>query len=223
MFEQEIEMEKKESSIVPLLLIVALIVGVVGVALYFVAESRRVLTTAEAAPVILASFESQGQPTVRFQTGTFKAGTGENPRDPQYRLLEKAGFLKIGKEVKGKTQVSLTGEGEAVLADLAGVKKSNDNEGHDKYVVPLAQRKLVEVGKITMVTPYRANVEYTWSWEPNKAGDVFDAAGSVVKAFSAWDRSVLIEKYGANFYHDAPKKVVVAMSKGDKGWKVATD
>ncbi len=223
MFEQEIEMEKKESSIVPLLLMVALIVGVVGVALYFVAQSRKVLTTAEAAPVILASFESQGQPTVRFRTGTFEAGAGENPQDPQYRLLEKAGYLKTSKAAKGKTQVSLTGEGEALLADVAGVKKSQDKEGNDKYAVPLAQRKLVEVGKITMVTPYRANVEYTWKWEPNKAGETFDAAGPVVKAFNAWDRSVLIEKHGANFYHDAPKTVAVAMSKGDKGWKIATE
>jgi len=223
MFEQEIEMEKKESSIVPLLLIVTMIVAVVGVALYFVAESRKVLTTAEAAPVILSSFESQGQPTLRFQTGTFKAGAGEDTHDPQYRLLEKAGYLKIGKDVKGKIPVSLTPEGEAFLADVAGVKKSKDKEGNDKYVVPLAQRKLVEVGKIAMVTPARANVEYTWKWEPNKAGDLFDAAGPAVKAFNAWERSALIEKHGANFYHEAPTKVVVGMTKVDKGWKIATE
>jgi len=46
MFEQEIEMEKRTSSIVPLLLIVSLIVAVVGVSIYFVIQSRRVLTTA---------------------------------------------------------------------------------------------------------------------------------------------------------------------------------
>jgi len=221
MFEQEIEMEKKESSIVPLLLIVTLIVAVVGVALYFVAESRKVLTTAEAAPVILASLENQGQATLRFQTGTLAATDG--PRDPHYRLLEKAGYLKIGKDVKWKTPVSLTSQGEAFLSDLAGVKKSRNKDGNDVYVVPLAQRKLLEIGKITMLTPSKATVEYTWKWETNKAGDLLDAAGPAVKAFNAWDRSSLIDKHGANFYHDAPAKVVVALAKSDKGWTIATE
>ena len=54
MFEQEIEIEKKNGSIVPLLLIVTLIIAVVGVALYFVAESKKVLTAAEASPVVVA-------------------------------------------------------------------------------------------------------------------------------------------------------------------------
>ena len=223
MFEQEIEMEKKESSIVPLLLIVTMIVAVVGVALYFVAESRRVLTTAEATAVILASLDSQGQPTLRFQTGTFKASVGDNPRDPHYRLLEKAGYLKIGKDVNWKTPVALTPQGEAFLADLAGVKKSKNKDSNDEYVVPLARRQLLEVGKVTMITPSRATVEYTWKWDTNKAGDLFDAGGPAVKAFNAWDRSSLIDKHGANFYHDAPTKVTVALSKGDKGWMIATE
>ena len=36
MFEQELELEKRSSSIVPLLLIVTLIVAIAGVSLYFV-------------------------------------------------------------------------------------------------------------------------------------------------------------------------------------------
>jgi len=223
MFEQEIEMEKKESSIVPLLLIVTMIVAVVGVALYFVAESRKVLTTAEAAPVILASIENQGSPTLRFSTGMLKAGGREDPHDPHYRLLEKAGYLKIGKEAKLKTPVALTPQGEAFLADLTGVKKVRNKDDNDDYTVPLAQRKLVEIGTITMITPSKATVEYTWKWETNKAGDLFDAAGPAVKAFNTWDRSSLIDKHGANFYHDAPTKVVVGLVKVDKGWKIATE
>jgi len=223
MFEQEIEMEKKESSIVPLLLIVTLIVAVVGVALYFVAESRKVLTTAEAAPVILASIENQGPPTLRFATGSLTAGGHEDPHDPHYRLLDKAGYLKIGKPVKDKTPVALTPEGEAFLADVAGVKKSKNKDGNDEYAVPLARRKLVEIGKITMLNPNKAMVEYTWKWEPNKAGDLFDASGPAVKAFNTWERSNLIEKRGANFYHDAPTKVVVGVSRGSKGWQIANE
>ncbi len=221
MFEQEIEMEKKNSSIVPLLLIVSLIVAVVGVSIYFVIQSRKVLTTAEANSVMVGILDGQGPITLRFQTGIVKAG--DKPRDPQYRLLEKAGYLKIGKDSDWKTPVSLTPPGRAFLADLAGVKKSKNKDGNDEYAVPLAQRKLVEIGKVTMLTPSKATVEYTWKWETNKAGEMFDAAGPAVKAFNTWDRSTLIDKYGAHFYHAAPTKVALALVKTDKGWQIATE
>ena len=51
MFEQELEMEKQESSIVPLLLILALIVTVVGVAGYYLVQNRKVLSMQEATQV----------------------------------------------------------------------------------------------------------------------------------------------------------------------------
>ena len=223
MFEQELEFEKRNSSIVPLLLIVTLIIAVVGVALYFVAESKKVLSAAEVSPVVLASLDSQTGPTLRFATGTIKASVGEKPHDPHYRLLEKQGFLKIGKDQNWKTPVSLTAQGQAFLGDIAGVKQSKDKDGNTGYIVPLAQRKLVEIGKITMLSPSRAAVEYTWKWETTKAGDLFDAAGPVVKGFNTWDRATLIEKYGANFYHAAPTKVTVAMVKTDKGWQISTE
>jgi len=222
MFEQEIEMEKR-SSIVPLLLIVAMIVAIVAGTLYFVLETRRKLTTAEATPIVLSILEHQGTPTLHFQTGMIEANVSEELQDPHYRLLEQAGYLKMGKKTKSGTPVALTPQGEAFLTDIAGVKKSKNKDGNDEYAVPLAQRKLVEISKITMVTPMKAVVEYSWKWDPNKAGDLFDAAGPAVKAFSTWDRTTLINKYGANFYHEPPEKVAVALAKGDKGWKIMTD
>ena len=222
MFEQEIEMEKKESSIVPLLLIVTMIVCVVGVALYFVIQSQKVLTTAEAHSLVVRILDAQGPITLRFQTGIVKRSN--NPRDPHYRLLENAGDIKIGKDNSdGKTPVSLTSKGEAFLTGLAGVKKSKNKDGNDEYAVPLAQRRLVEINKITMLSPSKATVEYTWKWETNQAGELFDAAGPAVKAFNTWDRSTLIDKYGAHFYHDAPSKVTIALMKTDRGWQIATE
>ncbi len=223
MFEQELEMEKKSTSIAPLLLLVALIVGIVGVALYFVAESRRVLTTAQATPVLLASLESQPPPTLRFQTGEIEGSDADKLRDPHYRLLERQGLIRIGKSHKDKTPVSLTPEGQAFLDGIAGVKQKKDSEGNMEYTVPLAQRKLVEVGKITMLSPTKAAVEYVWKWEPNKGGDLFDAAGPAVKDFTTFDRTTLIEKYGADFYHAAPFKVTVALVKGDQGWEISRE
>lgn len=223
MFEQEIEMEKKTSSIVPLLLIVVLIVGIVGVSLYFVIDSRKVLSTAEATPVVLALLDGQKPAILHFQTGKIKASVSEKLREPHYRLLEKEGYLRIGKESASKTPVSLTPQGQEFLAEIAGVKQSKDKDGNDEYAVPMAQRKLVEISKVTMLSPSRAVVEYSWKWEPTKAGDLFDAAGPAVKRFNTWDRSTLIDKYGASFYHGSPTKVAVALVKNYYGWKVSTD
>jgi len=222
MFEQELELEKRSSSIVPLLLIVTLIVAIAGLSVYFVLQSRKVLTTAEVSPVLLASLEGQAPVTVHFTTGELKAETDQNPKAPQYRLLEKEGYLKIGKDVHSKTPVSLTANGEAWLGEIRGVKKlkKDDNE---EYAVPLAQRKLAEIGKITMLSPSKATVEYSWKWETTKAGDLFDAAGPAVKAFNTWDRETLIDKDGANFYHAAPVKVTVLVVKGAKGWEISNE
>jgi len=223
MFEQELELEKRTSSIVPLLLIVALIVAIAGVSLYFVLESRKVLTNAEVSPVILATLESQPPVTLHFATGLLKSEVDQKPHDPQYRLLEKEGYLKIGKEVNWKTPVALTSKGEAWLAEIPGVKKSKNKDDNDEYAVPLAERKLTEIGKITMLSPSKATVEYSWKWQTTKGGDLFDAAGPAVKAFNTWDRSTLIDKYGANFYHTAPTKVTVLVARDTKGWAVSNE
>ena len=223
MFEQELELEKRSSSIVPLLLIVALIVAVAGVALYFVMQSRTVLTTAEAGPVIEASIAAQAPVTLQFATGLLKTEADQKPHDPQYRLLEKEGYLKIGKDTNFKTPVSLTAKGEDWLTQIKGVKKLKNGESNDEYTVPLAERKLVEIGRITMLNPSRATVEYSWKWVTTPAGDLFDAAGPAVKAFNTWDRTTLIDKYGANFYHAGATKVNVLLVKSDKGWQISTE
>ena len=221
MFEQELELEKKTSSFIPLLLMVSLIIAIAGVSLYFVMESRRVLTGAEATPVVRASLDSMTPATLTFATGVLTSETAQNAHDAHYRLLEKEGYLKIGKEVKGKTPVDLTPQGEAWLNGIPGVKKAKNADNNDEYTVPLAERKLGEIGKITMLAPSKAAVEYTWKWETTKGGDLLDAAGPAVKAFNTWDRETLIDKHGANFYHAAPKKVTVLLVKDEKGWEIS--
>jgi hypothetical protein len=77
--------------------------------------------------------------------------------------------------------------------------------------------------KVTMTGMRRATAEFTWAWEPNKMGDLFDASGPLVKSFNTWDRGTLIDKYGAKFYHATPTKVIMAFFKADKGWPVAAE
>jgi hypothetical protein len=226
MFEQELEMEKRESSIVPLLLIVALILTIVAVSGYYLIESRKVLGNEEATAIVVDSLKAQGPATVQFAAGMVKASVNEKPHDPHYRLLEKAGLIRLGKDTGqygATTPVVLTQQGQALLADLPGVSKSKEKDGSDSYTVPLAERRLVGVSKITMQSPSRAFVEFTWKWEPNKLGNLFDASGSMVKGFNTWDRATLIQKHGANFYHGDPTKVTLALMKTDKGWQIATE
>jgi hypothetical protein len=223
MFEQEIELEKRESGVLPLLLMVALIVALVGVAVYFLRESRKVLANSDATTAVTAILTSQAPPTVSFHTGLVKEGYSESPLDVRYRLLEKAGVLTVTKQKGGKDQVKFTDKGSELVKQIPGVKESKDPDGTEAYEVPLAARKLVEVSKITMNGPERATVQFAWQWDPNALGQSFDASGPFVAKFNTFDRVSLIDKYGARFYHEPPTKVTVALVKSDKGWQPAVD
>ena len=226
MFEQELEMEKRQSSVVPLLLIVTLILVIVGVAGYYVLEGRQVLSRQEASEVAAALLKAQGPATLRFHTGVIKSSVDDKPHDPHYRLLKKAGLVRIGKdtgEYKTITPVELTAEGKHLLDEIPGVTKGTEKDGTTVYSVPLAERKLVAVTAVNMINPTRATVDITWKWDPNKLGHLFDASGSMVKGFNTWDRSILIQKYGADFYQRDATKVTLALTKGDNGWQVASE
>ncbi|HUK46932.1 MAG TPA: hypothetical protein VLW06_05045 [Terriglobales bacterium] len=223
MFEQEIELEKKQSAAVPLLLIVGLIVVFVAVAGYFLAQSRQVLPAAEARTVVTNILQSQGAATVKFETGMVEEGYGESTSDARYRLLEKIGVVKIGKTRKYRTPVSLTPAGAELLKQIPSVTQSTDANGNAAYVVPLATRKLLDVSKITMSGPERATIQYSWRWEPNVLGENFDAAGARLHSFSTSDQVQLIDKFGARFYHDAPATVAVTVVKGTQGWQIASE
>jgi hypothetical protein len=153
-----------------------------------------------------------------------KASVDDKPHDPNYRLLEKEGLLKLGKDQGWKTPVALTPKGEAMLAEMKGVQKTKDKDGANIYTIPVAERELVEITKVTMSGGgTRAVVEFTWKWNPNKFGDMLDAAGTDVKAFNTWDRATLIDKYGAKYYHAEPQKAALAFAKVDKGWQIVTE
>jgi len=226
MFEQEMEMEKSQSSVVPLLLIVSLIVAIVGVSAYYVLQSRKVLSNQEAATVAAGVLKAQGPATLRFHIGVIKSSVDDKPHDPHYRLLEKAGLVRIGQDTgpyKTITPVELTSEGQHLLEQIEGVTKGSEKDGTTVYAVPLAERKLVSVSQIKMLNPSQAMVEINWKWEPNKLGNLFDASGSMVKGFNTWDRSILIQKYGADFYHGDPTRVTLSMTKADNGWQISPE
>jgi len=227
MFEQELELEKKENTIVPLLLIVALILAVVGVAGYYLVQNRRVLTMDQATQVAASALRQQGPATLQFHTGLVKSSVNDDPKAPHYRLLEKAGLVTVGKGqgTYGNTYpVALTSAGEEMLKRIDGVITSTEKDGTKLYVVPLAERQLVRVSQIKMLSPERASIVIAWNWKANQLGDMFDASGQAVRSFSTWDRATLIQKYGADFYHAAPTEVGLALIKTDKGvWQIATE
>lgn len=225
MFEQELELEKKSSSVVPLLLILALVGVILGTVGYWVVQSKKVLTQQDATTVVTAILKAQGPAVLRFHTGTVKSSINEKPRDPHYKLLEKAGLVKVAAAKKGDVyNIALTPKGEKELTAFPEFQKSEEKDGSLALTVPLARRKLVQVSKVTMNGPSMAKVEYSWQWEPTPVGDLFDANGTLVKNFNIWDTQTLIEKYGANFYHAGAKRTVVNLAKNDKGaWQVLSD
>jgi hypothetical protein len=226
MFEQEMELEKKESSVLPLLLIVAFIITIVGFAGYYVVQNRKVLSSEEATKVAAAALAEQGPAVLTFHTGPVKASVDDNGAAPHYKLLEKVGMVKLGKAegTYGQTiPIELTAKGKDFLKQISGVTQAKQSDGTELYTVPLADRKLLGVSEVKMQSPAHALVNITWAWQTTAMGELFDAAGPTVKSFNTWDRATLIQKHGAAFYHDAPTKATLALSKSDKGWGISTE
>ncbi len=220
LFAAEIEMEGRSSNFFPILFIAGLVIVVGGTIYYFVKGANDVLKTPVATTTISQILSHQGPATVQFTTGKVN-----KPLDPQYALLAKAGVVRLDNPAKAPVAgVSVTDAGETVLNGIEGVQKDKTITGATKYSVPLAQRRLVSVDKVTMVRPHLAQVEYTWQWKPNRLGEEFDASGALVKSFSTWDRATLIKSFGVDFYSAAPTKASIVLMEGDNGsWKPYTE
>jgi hypothetical protein len=229
MFEQEIEMEQKEGSafgpVIVVLILVALFIGGLGVVIY---QGNRTLKPEEATAAVQSRLQALAPATVTFRTGNVNFTIAGTPSDPQYKLLEKAGMIKIGKPKADAAPVELTPAGKDLLAALPDVKgvpggtSAGNNKDTTAYTLPLARRHLVSVDKITKLGQNRFQVQYTWSWQTTKAGDLFDIGGKVVQSLPQWDRLLLIDQHGADYYHAAPTQASIVFIKGDHGWEPAS-
>jgi hypothetical protein len=222
MFEEEVKLQKESSYFIPLVLVLVLIAVIVGSIGYWVMPNHK-LSQPQAAGLVSAYLKGEGPATVHFHLGVLQPSMDEKIRDPHYRLLEKAGILKLGRSKGDALKVGFATDGERKLAAIAGVVKTRNSDGTDAYTVPLAERQLVAVSKITMSGRDVAYVQFTWRWAPNELGNTFDAAGPLVKGFNTWDRSTLIEKYGVAFYRVEPAQAALTFVRGDKGWKLAAE
>jgi hypothetical protein len=221
MFEAEVEMERR-SSILPLLLMMCLLAGIMGLATYVLLQVRAKtpLSAQEASGFVTAALQGPGPAVIHFRTGLVKPTAEEKPEDPNYRLLEKAGIIKLAKAPHGAV-VSLTPAGERLLAGLPDIKKEKEADGTFSYRVPLAARQFVSIAGVNMVGVNSATVDYNWKWVPNQLGDVFNAGGPLVKSFNMWERQTLINKYEVDFYNGSPTKSTLALVRNGQGWKVA--
>jgi hypothetical protein len=222
MFENEVELERR-SSFLPLLLMTCLIAAIVGVAGYIWREARAQtpLSAQQASGIAAAALQGPGPAVIHFRTGLIKASSNEKVGEPNYRLLEKAGILKSAKPARGGVLVSLTPQGDHLLAAISGLKKSKESDGTIAYEVPLADRQFVSISGITTTGPNTATVDFDWNWVPNRLGDIFDAGGPLVKSFNTWERQTLINKYEVDFYNATSNRSTLTMARTDGGWKVA--
>jgi len=223
MFEAEVEMEKR-SSFLPVLLLVCLVAAIVGMVGYVVVQVRQrtPLSSQEASRIVAAALQGPGPAVLHFRPGLLVSSVAEKPGDPHYRLMEKAGLMKLAKAPRGAELISLTPAGEHLFSTIPDTKKWKEPDGTFSYQVPLAQRQLVNIVDVTMNGVNNATVQYTWKWLPNQMGDLFDAGGTTVKSFSLWDRQTLINKYEADFYHGDPTKSTLMLARGDQGWRIST-
>ncbi|MGA3087404.1 MAG: hypothetical protein ABSD75_02255 [Terriglobales bacterium] len=223
MFEAEVEMERR-SSILPLLLMMCLLAVIVGTVMYVFMQMRErtPLSAQQATPIVAATLQAAGPATTHFHTGLLKPGGDVKPEDPNYRLLEKAGIVKLGKAGQGNLQVTITPDGEKLLSALPGVTKVKQDDGTYLYKAPVADRLFLVVNHVDMIAANTANVQYSWKWVPNQLGDLFDASGPQVKSFNTWERQTLINKYAVDFYHGDPTRSTMALMRTGKDWKIAT-
>lgn len=221
MFEDEIKMEEKSSNIMGLLMALALAAAVIGGLTYFYLQSKRTLKPEEAAQIVNQLLAAQGPAKVHFHVGKVEPTVDEKPFDPHYKLLQRAGVVKLGKITYKGVDVALTPEGKQLL-DQCGAQQEKNSDGTLAYTVPLATRKLLAISNIEMVTPGFAKVAYTWDWQTNKLGEDFDVKSPEMAKMNTWESSVLIQKYGADFYKDGgPKRVLLSLTWDDKNkvWK----
>lgn len=219
MFEAEVEMERR-SSFLPLVLMVCLLILIVGTVGYviFQVRSKTPLKAEQATPIVAAALQKLGPPTIHFSVGQVPA---EEASEPNYRLLQKAGLVKLAKPAKGNVMVSLTPEGENLLSSLPGFKKSEPKDGVFTVQAQVAQRQLLGVAGVE-TNGDQATVTYNWKWLPDALGDTFDAGGPLVKGFTMWERQTLINKYQADFYHADPTRSTLTLVRQDRGWKLPT-
>ena len=105
MFEEELKLQRESSFVIPLVLVlVAVIVGAIG---YWVIPSHS-LSQPQAAGLVSAYLSGQGPATVHFHVGVLQPSVAEKIRDPHYRLLEKAGILKLGPAKGDAVSVAFT-------------------------------------------------------------------------------------------------------------------
>jgi len=223
MFEAEVEMERR-SSFLPMLLLVCLVAAIAGMVTYvvFQVRAKTPLSAQEANGIVAAALQGPGPAIIHFRSGLVVSSVAEKPGDPNYRLLEKAGIVKLAKASHGAELISVTPGGERLVTAIPGFKKWKEADGTFTYQVPLAQRQLMNVTAVNMIGVNNATVEYTWKWVPNQMGDLFDAGGPLVKGFNLWDRQTLINKYEADFYHGNPTKSTLALARTDRGWNIST-
>jgi hypothetical protein len=222
MFEEEIKMQRESSYFVPLVLVVVLIAVIVGTIGYFVVPSKS-LSQQQATGLIADYLEGQGPATVHFHVGLLEPSVNEKIRDPHYRLLEKAGILRLGPNKGEKIMVAFTPEGKRRIAAIPGAVQTKNTDGTDAYTIPLAGRQLATISKITMPERDVAVVQFTWKWTPNELGNAFDASGPLVKSFNTWDRSTLIQKYGVAFYDVEPAQAALTFVRVNKSWKLSAE
>lgn len=219
MFEQAIEIENKEGSrFGPFLIIVVLVGLFIGGFAVVIFQSRPTLKPEEATAAVESRLIASGPVSVSFRTGVVSYADADRPSDPQYKLLEEAGILKIAKAKGYAAQVELTPEGKQFLASLANVQTRPDKDNTTVHILPLASRKLVSVDNVIKLTPDHFQVQYTWAWRTTKAGDMFDIAGNLVQELPAYDRGRLIDQFGANYYHDEPAHASLVLKRDEKGW-----
>lgn len=120
----------------------------------------------------------------------------------------------------------------SALTDKGRSASSQWQQSGDGWMIPVANRELVEVTGMTggEGESKQAQVEYTWKWQPTEAGASFDVSGQAYQSLPATVRqnlggasfSDMLRSAGQNIPFDSSKtqKGAATLRLYDDGWRV---
>lgn len=216
MFEDQMKVDAKSWNITPVLVAIGLVLVIVGGIAYCVTLNQRSLSDSQAQQAASQLLAAQGPEKVRFWVGKIKPETAV---DPRYKFLEGLGVIKLGKPSADGVDVALTPQGDDLLKS-SGAMAVKHSDGTLEYSVPLATGKLVKVSAIEKVDTERVSVDFGWAWAPTKMGLQFDAGSPLMASMNSWDRALLIQNYGVDYYKQPQvKEREITLIWDGSGWR----
>jgi hypothetical protein len=136
--------------------------------------------------------------------------------------VKTAGYILVD-DITHTINIDLTMDGK-VLASSWEKDPHADQENTSRrfvegYTVPIANRKIVEVKRITRLENGDARAEFTWRWEPTLSGKAFDVNDAAYQALSPVARQCVDKSSDAKIDSSKIESAIAIFRLENKEWR----